>query len=250
MHDARLHAFAEQADRAVQHHHILRVALQVVLVIDQSLERRRALARGDIGIAGMQPVEVIDWKQSADPDDVGGETAQFHLLFVLEHVVGDPIDRGQLRPIDPRQHRQIVLARLLLGGGLGVGQELAEPIGVAQVAAEQRLQRIALQAGLVAGREQRLQLRILNPLARQRGGRGRRLGGERRGERSNEQQGEQGRWLHGQCPRIRCVALIERRVTRASPPPAGDVIASPAGARQSRAKRETLWIAAALRASQ
>ena len=60
----------------------------------------------------------------------------------------------EFRPGDRVQRGQVGLGRGSLGGEIFVGDIVAEPVGVAQVAARQRVQRIAHQARLVARLEQ------------------------------------------------------------------------------------------------
>mgnify|MGYP001126721219 CR=1 FL=1 len=160
------------------------MARQVVLVIGERLERRGALPGGEIGIEGLEAEEVIERPQLLRRQDVRREAAQRDLGLVLEHVIGDLVDMGEFRPVDPLQSGEIVLGRLLLGGIIGVGQVIAEMRCIAQVAAEDALDRIAAKARLVAVVEQFLERGVLRPVARLRRGRRDRLcdGGGGNGE--------------------------------------------------------------------
>ena len=141
-------------DHAVDHLRVLRVAEQVVVVIRHRLERRAALARRDLRVEGLEAPEMVDGQHVGDPPQRRRVGAQLDLVVGAEHVIGDPVHRRQLAPVDPAQPLQVPFDRpslLLLGR---IGQIFADPVGIAQVAAQQRLDRVALQVGLVAFREQ------------------------------------------------------------------------------------------------
>ena len=74
--------------------------------------------------------------------------------LVLEHVVGDAVGRVQLLARDRPERCEVMLGRRFLGLVMGVAEEVAEPVGIALVAAVERLQRIAPEARLVAVLEQ------------------------------------------------------------------------------------------------
>ena len=76
------------------------------------------------------------------------------LVVILEHVVGELVGRVELVARDRVERREVVLGGRLLALVIFVGDEVAEPVGIAQVAAEQRLQRVALEGGFVAVLEQ------------------------------------------------------------------------------------------------
>jgi hypothetical protein len=171
----------------------LRVALQVVLIIDERLERRCALAGCEVGIEGLEPVEMVDRQVALDPDDRGGVAGKVGLVARLEHVVRDLVGRGQLRPVDRLERGQIMLDRRAFGGQIRIGQIIAEPVRIAQITAEDPLDRIAFQARLVAVIKHPLEPRIVRTLTGLRDGRRQRLRTRRgaadgRGKESGKQQ--------------------------------------------------------------
>jgi hypothetical protein len=91
----------------------------------------------------------------------------------LEHVIADLVARAEPGAVDGAQGGEVALGGGLLGGQIVVGDEIAELVGIAQVAAEQREERIALEEILVRAREQRLERLRLGRLGG-RGGRRRR----------------------------------------------------------------------------
>ena len=183
-HDAACHAFACARDHAIHDGGILRITLQVILVIGHRLERRRALARSEFGIKGLQPAEVVDRQNLADPQQAGHIALQVALPIRFEYVVGNLIDRREARAIDAVQCLQIIDDRLPFCRLIGRGQIVAQPIGIAQVPAEDSLHRVAPQPRLVAFLEDLAQLRVLGRrVASGNSGTGRRSRGLRRSKR-------------------------------------------------------------------
>jgi hypothetical protein len=138
------------------------------------------------------------------------------LRLPFEDVVGDPVGLAQLRPVDPVECGEIGLRSRPLGVEIGVGDEVAEPVGVAQVAAEDGADRIALEVGLVALVEQPRQ-----PLAfglrrgRSGGGGAAGLGGERSGDGASEMAASRkNEDLMGASPGWSCVVSLIRLVRR------------------------------------
>ena len=68
------------------------------------------------------------------------------LVLIFEHVVGELVVGAELRARDRVERRKIVLGRRLLALEMRIAEQVAEPVGIAIVAAEDRLQRIALEA--------------------------------------------------------------------------------------------------------
>ena len=210
------------ADRAVEIDDIVAEPLEVVVIVLDRLERRRALARRHVGQEDLDAVEVVDRPRHRRLEQLRREAAQGDLGLVLERVVADPVVGAQAGAVDLSQPGEVGLGRRLLGRVIGVGDVVAEPVAVAQVAAEQRLERIALEARLVGRGEQREQPGV----RRRRVGRGRRRGlGDRRhageqrdGRHAGEQgDGEQGGAEHGRPLRAsvgRSVAARGREVER------------------------------------
>ena len=95
---------------------ILVVALEIVLIILDRLERRRALARGEIGIESVEAEEMVDRADRGQRQHLGRERAQAQLPLPLEHVVGELVGRRERGAVDRRERGQILLA----GGALGV----------------------------------------------------------------------------------------------------------------------------------
>ena len=129
--------------------------------------------------------------------------AQRILGRIFEHVVGELVGRIELVARDGAKRGEIAFRGCLLRRIIFVGDAVAEAVGIAQVAAEDGVQRIALQRGFVAGLEQleqpvmralfgcRLSDRLGGRRDRCRLRRGRRrAGGERRHGRAEEKNGE------------------------------------------------------------
>ena len=72
----------------------------------------------------------------------------------FEHVIGELVVGAEVGARDGVKRGKIVLRRRLLALEVRVAVKVAEPVGVAVIAAEQRLQRIALQRSVVALLEQ------------------------------------------------------------------------------------------------
>ncbi len=68
-------------------------------------------------------------------EDLALQALEVHAPLPLEDVVGDPLVGGQGVAVDGGERRQVRSRRLALGLVIGVAEEVAEPVGVAQVAA-------------------------------------------------------------------------------------------------------------------
>ena len=161
---AAFHALAKTVDRHVAELYELLVPFQIVLVIFYRLERRRALARGEIGIEGVETAEMVDRADDGQRHDLVRIALQRLLLVALEHVIGDLVGGAELAAVDLHQLCQFGGFRRLFLGEIFVRNIVAELVGIAFVAAEQRADRIALQIFLVASGEQGLHLLALGHL--------------------------------------------------------------------------------------
>ncbi len=195
---ARFHALAEAGDHPVEHLDELAVAAQIVLIILDVAERRGAFPRRERRIESVEAGEMVDRAHDRQRHEVRLQIAQIVLALISEHVIGDAIGGIERIAVDRLQRRQILLGRRFLGGIGFVREPVAEPVGIAIVAAEHALQRVAPKARLVAFAEQPVQ-----PLAHAffggSRGRGGRLAGLRRGRRGdrNEKGGQQRASGHG-----------------------------------------------------
>ena len=164
--DALRLALPEQDDRSVERGSVSRVALQIVLVIEEGLEGCRALPAREFGVERLDSVEMVEREQFEQREQFGRITAQADLRLLLEHIVGDLVDIGQLGAVDAREAAQVGLRRGLLGEQLLFREPVAQTVGIAQVAAEDRLDRVAPEAGLVAVVKQLLQPGVLGGITR------------------------------------------------------------------------------------
>jgi hypothetical protein len=105
------------------------------------------------------------------------------LSFELERVIGNLVGRSELRARDRLERREILFRRRFFGLVMGVAEQVAQMVGVAHVAAEQRLQGVAPKVGLVAFVEKREQPVVRALLSRRR--RGRHLDRQRQGDQAN-----------------------------------------------------------------
>jgi hypothetical protein len=104
--------------------------------------------------ARMDAVEVVDRADGGQRQHVRLQAAEVQLTLPLEHVVGHALGLAQPRPVDPRKRREFLFGSLPLGGIISVRREIAEPVGIAHVAAVQGRQRVALEVRFVTGGEQ------------------------------------------------------------------------------------------------
>ena len=133
-------------------------ALQSGLVVGDGLVRRGAFARRQVGEKAVRRVEMVDRADDGCGDDIGLQAAQVGGALPFEHVIADLVGGAEAGAVDPCERREIVLGGLFLGRDIVVAEIVAEPVRVAQVAAKQSRDRVALEAGLIAGVEQRAQL--------------------------------------------------------------------------------------------
>jgi hypothetical protein len=115
---------------------------------------------------------MVDRQVALHLEDRGCIAGEIGLVARLEHVIGDLVGRGQLRPIDRLERGEVMLDRGTLGGQIRVRQIVAEPVRIAHVTPEDRVDRITLQARFVAVVEQSLEARIVRALTRLRDRRG------------------------------------------------------------------------------
>ena len=113
--------------------------------------------------------------------------AQCGFLIILENVVGELVGFGQLAAIDLRKLGEIELCVEAAGIKRGIGKEIAQPVGIGVVAAEQPTQRIEFEAARVRILEQREQL-VMLALFGCRLGFGMMITSQRRIGRKNERQ--------------------------------------------------------------
>ena len=118
--DARLHALAEPADRPIDQRHIVLVALQIILVIGQRLERCRPLARGEGRVEGVKAREMVDRAHRGQCEHFGRKPFQPQLCLPFEHVIGDLVGGVERRAVDRVEALQLVLGRGALGVEIGI----------------------------------------------------------------------------------------------------------------------------------
>ena len=193
---ARSEAFTEAEDRPVDSTDEVAVPLEIILIILDVSERRRVPARGEDRIEGVEAGEVVDRPDRGERQHLGGEIGEVFLALIFEDVIGDPVGLVEGRPVDRRERCQIGLSRRPLAGKIFVGEEVAEAVRIAVIAAEHAGEGVAAQIGLVARPEQSVELLARRRRHRRRCRRfGRRLGGGGRGpdggdERSGSEQGD------------------------------------------------------------
>ncbi len=134
--DAAIHTFAETVDRAIVQFDVIVVPLEVVLVILGRLERGGALAAGKGRVKGVEARKMVDRAHQRGGDDFGREALERLLLVVFEHIVSEPVGSIELRLVDRRQQCEILLRIGLAGGVIFVFEEIADPVGIAHIAAE------------------------------------------------------------------------------------------------------------------
>ena len=157
--DAGLHAFAEAANGAVEQNDEFAVTFQVVIIVDKRLERRCALSRSEIGVEGMEPKEMVDRANSSQRQHVGLKSAQGNIGLPFEDVIGNLVSGIERRAINGLEALEIRFARLALRREIGVSHIIAQPVSIAQIATEQRVDRVPLEAGLVTVEKKLLELR-------------------------------------------------------------------------------------------
>jgi hypothetical protein len=131
---------------------------------------------------------MVDRADRRQRQHVGLEIGEVLAALPGEDVVGDAVGRRQRVAGNGAERGQLLLGGGALGGVIGVAVIIAEPVGVAIVAAEGGRDRIAPQIRFVAVVEELAQARV-GAVRRGVGGRGR---GRRLGRRSgrSEQQGK------------------------------------------------------------
>ena len=142
----------------------------------------------------MQPAEMVDRQREHGGQYVGRGLRQRALLRVFEHVIGNAIGLAQALAVDRRELGEVFFGRGAVGGVAG-GRIVADPVGIAEIAAEEGRYRIAIEHFCLAPFEQRMQavrrlfrgryLRVVPRMVlRARGGCGGKRGGhgQRRGQ--------------------------------------------------------------------
>ena len=217
--DARGEALAEALDRAVDDRRRTGGGGRIVVIILDVAERRRAAPRGEDRIEGVEARKMVDRANRGQRQHLRRQIGERVAPLIFEDVIGEPVGRVELVAGDGAQRRQIGLGGGALGVEIGVGAEIAEPVGIAEIAAEHRLQRVAPQARRIALLEQSVERRG-GAGPRRRGGaaclRWRGLARWRLGEsgRGGEQSGggeKSGAKRHeSRYPPSRCVAAIRQ----------------------------------------
>ena len=232
--DTIRHALAHAADRAVEKEKIAVEPLQIILIVGDRLERRRALARAEVRHEHLEAGEMVDRPLQLRLEDGRLHAFEVEAALPFEDVVGDALLGRQPGAVDPGKAGEIRLRRRPLARDISVGNIVAEPVGVAKVAAEQRLERVAPERRFVAVVEQlREPLALAHP-GRRRGwpGGGRRRGGrEAEGRHRGQQQDcalhlvlPAGRRRGGSRYTLNKVRPAARRWRRTSPTAARDTI--------------------------
>ncbi len=153
--DARCHTLAHADDRTIDDRRERGHAAEAVLIILHRLERGSALARAQLGEAGMDAVEMVERPDGGERQHVRLEGTQVRLPLPFEDVVGDAFCGRERGRVDPPQRRQLLLGGFALGPIVRIGKELGHAAGIAEVAAPERFERVALQRRLIALDEQR-----------------------------------------------------------------------------------------------
>ena len=86
------------------------------------------------------------------------KTLQIRRTLPFEHIEADLVIGIERVAIDAGERRQIIDGGLFFGCDPGIGDVVAKLAGVAQIAAKDAADRIAIKTGFVAGVEQRPQL--------------------------------------------------------------------------------------------
>ena len=165
-----------------------RVAAKPVLIIRDGGETPAALTAGDGRKVVMKSVEMVHREGFDEPQNVGLKTAQRVPRGIIEDVVSEPVGRTQPVAGDGAKLGEVLLGGGFLGLEMGAAEQVAEAVREAQLAAVQRLQRVAAKEGFVAVLEQ-LEQPVMRALLGRRGGRrggARLLGARRHGEREQQ----------------------------------------------------------------
>ena len=134
---AAFHPFARALDRAVADGDVIVVAAEIIFVIREGLELRSTIAAGEVRIKGVEAAEMIDRPHLGQRADFVGLAAQSRFLLILENIVGKLVGRRELAAVDLVEQREIELSVEPRSIEAGVGQVIAEPVGVRVVATEQ-----------------------------------------------------------------------------------------------------------------
>ena len=124
----------------------------------------------------MDAEKMVDGSHVCQRKYFGRQASQRLFLIIFEHVIGNLVRRAECIAVDCAQVGQVFLRGGTLAVIIGVSAEIADLVGITHVAAKQRTDRIALQAGFVFGSEKRSHPRTFgrNRLC---GGRGLGIGG-------------------------------------------------------------------------
>ena len=215
---ARRQPLAEAPDRAIHQCREFAVAGQVVLIILDIAERRRAAAGGEGRIKGVEAAEMVDRADRGQRQHVGLKVGEVVLALIFEHVIGKRVGRVQPGAVDRPQRREIGIGRSALAGIIFVADIVAEMGRVAEIAAEHARDRVAAQIVLIALVEQAVEPAVRAVVRgggrgrRRRGGSRRRsILGERRGggeQRECEQEGLGGHDVRSRSWSFSCVAAL------------------------------------------
>ena len=152
------HAFrlapAPLANRLVDIGGEVAVALQRIVIVAKPPVRRPALPARQGRIEGVQAIEMVHRQRLAQAQEIGLEAAERVLGLELEHIVGKLVGGREIGSRDCRERPKIILGRYFLALVMRVAEQVADPIRVTIIAAEQCLQRITLEARLVARLEE------------------------------------------------------------------------------------------------
>jgi hypothetical protein len=117
----------------------------------------------------VQAEEVVHRQSFVERQQVGLKPPKRVLGLILEDVIGELVVLAEPAARNRLQGGKILLGRGPLALVMGIAEEVAEPIGIAIIAPEQGLERIALEARLVAVLEQ-LEKPVVSALLRRRRG--------------------------------------------------------------------------------
>ena len=144
--DASLHPFAKTPNRTVHEDYVITVALEVILIISDRIERGGSLTRSEFGIKHLKPKEMINRSHFGERQKIRRITAQNQFGIRFKDVVSDFICRAERCTIDLRQLGKFIDGGTAFALIIGISNRIAKLIGIAHIAAKQRGYWVAAQA--------------------------------------------------------------------------------------------------------
>ena len=105
----------------------------------------------------MKAEDMIDRTDRHEREHVGLQSAQVCFGLPFEYIIGDLVCWIERCPINRGKPPQILVTRLALRDEIGVGDIVAQPVRVAQVATKEGTDRVALEVGFITVGKQLLQ---------------------------------------------------------------------------------------------